>query len=57
MAVNFGIVILDCLAVDVFSNSSTKQKDEAEVKKEIQGVIRQITATVTFLPMIDGPCK
>lgn len=38
------------------SNSSSKQKIEAEVKNEIQSVIRQITASVTFLPMIESPC-
>lgn len=42
--------------IDNKINSSTKQKDEAEVKKEIQSVIRQITASVTFLPMIESPC-
>jgi len=33
-----------------------KQKGEVEVKKEIQNVIRQITASVTFLPLIECPC-
>jgi len=37
-------------------NSSVKQKEEAEVKKEIQSVIRQITASITFLPMIESAC-
>ena len=45
-------VVLFCAV----SNSSSKQKDEAEVKKEIQSIIRQITASVTFLPMIESPC-
>jgi len=46
---------MSCL-IAVRSISSTKQKDEAEVKKEIQSVIRQITASVTFLPLIECPC-
>lgn len=28
----------------------------AEVQGEIQAIIRQITASVSFLPMIDDPC-
>ncbi|EDQ87152.1 uncharacterized protein MONBRDRAFT_27575 [Monosiga brevicollis MX1] len=31
-------------------------KPEAEIHKEIQGIIRQVTASVTFLPLIDEPC-
>jgi len=37
-------------------NATGKKKDENEVKKEIQGVIRQITASVTFLPLLECPC-
>jgi len=42
---------------DYCSAISGKQKNEADVKKEIQGVIRQITASVTFLPLLESPCK
>eukprot|EP00730_Choanoeca_flexa_P013948 TRINITY_DN5905_c0_g1_i3.p1 TRINITY_DN5905_c0_g1~~TRINITY_DN5905_c0_g1_i3.p1 ORF type:complete len:216 (+),score=44.29 TRINITY_DN5905_c0_g1_i3:36-650(+) len=31
-------------------------KPEKEIHSEIQGIIRQITASVTFLPMIEDPC-
>ena len=33
------------------------QKDEGEVMAEIAAVIRQITASVTFLPMLNRPCE
>ncbi|CAG8480324.1 822_t:CDS:2, partial [Funneliformis caledonium] len=35
----------------------TKQKTESEVKNEIQAIIRQITASVTFLPVLDDECS
>lgn len=31
-------------------------KPVEEIQKEIQAIIRQITASVTFLPVIDGQC-
>jgi hypothetical protein len=40
----------------IFCGSAGKQKSEDDVKKEIQGVIRQITASVTFLPLLETPC-
>jgi len=33
------------------------QKDNKEIMKEIQAIIRQITASVTFLPLLDEPCS
>ncbi|RPA75020.1 mitotic spindle checkpoint component mad2 [Ascobolus immersus RN42] len=33
-----------------------KDKPEKEIQEEIQGLFRQITASVTFLPMLDGRC-
>ena len=33
------------------------QKSEDDVKKEISAVIRQITASVTFLPLLESACK
>lgn len=33
-----------------------KEKSLKEIQAEIQAVIRQITATVTFLPLLDEPC-
>jgi mitotic spindle assembly checkpoint protein MAD2 len=32
------------------------EKTEAEIQSEIQSIFRQITASVTFLPQIDGDC-
>ncbi|KAK7732196.1 Mitotic spindle checkpoint component mad2 [Botryosphaeria dothidea] len=32
------------------------EKTEAEIQSEIQSLFRQITASVTFLPMLDGNC-
>jgi mitotic spindle assembly checkpoint protein MAD2 len=32
------------------------EKTEAEIHAEIQAIIRQITASVTFLPMLEGRC-
>lgn len=33
-----------------------KDKTEKEIQEEIQSLFRQITASVTFLPMLDGRC-
>lgn len=32
------------------------EKTEAEIQAEIQAIFRQITASVTFLPQLDGDC-
>ena len=39
------------------SSVKPAEKQESEVKKEIQGVLRQITASVSFLPLLDDPCE
>lgn len=31
-------------------------KSEKEITKEIQAIVRQITASVTFLPLLSEPC-
>lgn len=36
--------------------SEKKNKTVKEVHNEIQAIIRQITASVTFLPLLDEPC-
>lgn len=36
--------------------SPTTEKSEPEIQQEIQSLFRQITASVTFLPMLDGSC-
>lgn len=34
-----------------------KEKTEKEIHNEIQAIIRQITASVTFLPVIEEKCE
>lgn len=34
-----------------------KQKSDVEIQNEIQSLFRQITACVTFLPILDGKCS
>ncbi|KZF19017.1 HORMA domain-containing protein [Xylona heveae TC161] len=38
------------------SQQSQSEKTEKEIQDEIQSIFRQITASVTFLPMLDGNC-
>lgn len=33
-----------------------KEKSQKEITREIQAIIRQITSSVTFLPLLDQPC-
>ncbi|KAI4720387.1 mitotic spindle checkpoint component mad2 [Aureobasidium sp. EXF-10727] len=45
--------------VDENAASTTEQapeKTDQDVQQEIQSIFRQITASVTFLPMLDGNC-
>ncbi|RUS22030.1 DNA-binding protein [Endogone sp. FLAS-F59071] len=42
-------------SVDI-KQPSAPEKTEKEVHAEIQAIIRQITASVTFLPMLDEKC-
>jgi mitotic spindle assembly checkpoint protein MAD2 len=37
-------------------NDALEEKTETEIQAEIQSIFRQITASVTFLPMLDGNC-
>jgi len=37
--------------------NAQKQKSVKEIHNEIQAIIRQITASVTFLPLLDEPCS
>lgn len=37
-------------------NDAPDEKTETEIQAEIQSIFRQITASVTFLPMLDGNC-
>eukprot|EP01111_Echinosteliopsis_oligospora_P016617 TRINITY_DN6973_c0_g1_i1.p1 TRINITY_DN6973_c0_g1~~TRINITY_DN6973_c0_g1_i1.p1 ORF type:complete len:199 (-),score=41.65 TRINITY_DN6973_c0_g1_i1:403-999(-) len=38
------------------AGSSSGPKPEKEIMKEIQAIIRQITASVTFLPLLENAC-
>ncbi|KAI4766637.1 mitotic spindle checkpoint component mad2 [Aureobasidium sp. EXF-12344] len=38
------------------TTEQTSEKSDQEVQQEIQSIFRQITASVTFLPMLDGNC-
>lgn len=38
------------------TDSHEPEKTEAHIQEEIQAIFRQITASVTFLPMLDGNC-
>lgn len=39
------------------TGATTTSKPEAEIQAEIRSLFRQITASVTFLPMLDGRCS
>jgi len=41
---------------DSSSSAPPPEKTEAEIQSEIQSIFRQITASVTFLPQLDGDC-
>lgn len=36
--------------------AAVQEKTETEIQQEIQAIFRQITASVTFLPVLDGNC-
>lgn len=40
----------------VLHDRATREKSEKEIQGEIQAILRQITASVTFLPLLDEPC-
>ena len=41
---------------DVNASEPAPEKSEAQIQEEIQAIFRQITASVTFLPVLDGNC-
>jgi mitotic spindle assembly checkpoint protein MAD2 len=47
-------LLIDCFFFDICSGST---KPEKEIVDEIRQIIRQITASVTFLPLLEGPCS
>jgi len=48
--------VFDVRADKVDANTAVEARPEKEVTSEIQAIIRQITASVTFLPLLDEPC-
>jgi hypothetical protein len=49
-------VSLNCVVLVAVVCSSAREKPEKEIMAEIQSIVRQITASVTFLPMLEGAC-
>jgi mitotic spindle assembly checkpoint protein MAD2 len=41
---------------DTVNSGTIREKQTNEINKEIQAIIRQITASVTFLPLLEGAC-
>lgn len=41
---------------NVLEGNLAVEKPEKEITAEIQAIIRQITASVTFLPLLNDPC-
>jgi len=41
---------------EVEASQPLPEKTEAQIQDEIQAIFRQITASVTFLPVLDGNC-
>jgi mitotic spindle assembly checkpoint protein MAD2 len=44
------------VAPDAAPADAEPEKTEAQIQEEIQAIFRQITASVTFLPVLDGNC-
>ncbi|EEB06287.1 spindle checkpoint protein Mad2 [Schizosaccharomyces japonicus yFS275] len=51
----FNVEIL-CKNEDSIGEESKEAKPEKEIQNEIQALIRQVTATITFLPQLDTRC-
>lgn len=45
-----------CLHAVFREDNTPAEKSEKEIQAEIQSIFRQITASVTFLPQLDGNC-
>ena len=46
------------MSVSFFNNRKPPPvKTKKDIQREMRDVIRQITASVTFLPLLDGQCK
>jgi len=44
------------ISTDKPNNGSAAEKSQKEITAEIAAIIRQITASVSFLPLLDEPC-
>eukprot|EP01036_Dinobryon_divergens_P043623 gene43623-58094_t len=53
--------VFNCETTGVRNNQDVSQirsdKSQKEITQEIQAIIRQITASVTFLPLLNEPCS
>ena len=55
----YGNIAKDCPSfadISITTQEKKPEKDVAKIKQEIRDVIRQITASVTFLPLLDCLC-
>ncbi len=42
---------------ETVASGKTHDKSDKEITKEIQAIMRQITSSVSFLPLLDFPCS
>ena len=47
----------DITHYNVYCRKPPPAKTKKDIQREMRDVIRQITASVTFLPLLDGQCK
>jgi mitotic spindle assembly checkpoint protein MAD2 len=41
---------------EVLATGATREKSQKEIQREIAAIVRQITSSVSFLPLLDCPC-
>lgn len=51
------ILTISCLPASPSSSNPAAKKTDAQVKAEIAAIIKQITASCTFLPVIEEECE
>jgi hypothetical protein len=49
-------IFIELLTIVLSATEQASEKSDQDVQQEIQSIFRQITASVTFLPMLDGNC-
>merc|ERR1712207_39252 len=47
----------DKTSINNNNNNNKKNKSIKDIQNEIRGIIRQITSSVTFLPLLEVPCS